>query len=79
MATPQLIWQLSKGFFIRNNPAEVLLRSMFEFCHNFITFRSKMKLLHYKFMLAQQQLRAMEEHVIDNPYEVKGVKFDRPF
>ncbi len=79
MANPQLIWQLSKGFWSRNNPVDTLCRSIFEFCHNAITFRSKMKLLRYKFMLARQQLQAMEEHVTANPYEHVGNSFDRAF
>ncbi len=79
MASPQIIWQLSKGFFQRHNPLEIAMRSTFETIHNLLTFQSKIKLLKYKFMLAQQQLNEMEDHVSNNPYEVRGDKLDRAF
>ncbi len=79
MASPQVIWQLSKGFFQRNNPIEVMMRSTFESIHNLLTFQSKIKLLKYKFMLAQQQFNEMEGHVSNNPYELRGDKIDRAF
>jgi len=78
-ASPQVLWNLSKGFFKRNNPGDALLKAVLESFHNLVTFNSKMKLLKYKFMLAQQQLKSMESHVTDNPFEVRGNRLDRAF
>ncbi len=77
--SPQVIWNLSKGFFKRNNPVDTMLKGMLESIHNLMTFNSKMKLLKYKFMLAQQQLNNMESHLDDNPFEIKGNRIDRAF
>ncbi|MBY0450271.1 MAG: hypothetical protein K2X01_06570 [Cyanobacteria bacterium] len=80
MSSPAVIWQLSKDYFKRNNPIETLAKTMFETAYNLITFNSKMKLLKYKFMLAQQQLNNMEQFVGQNPYQVsKGSRFDRAY
>lgn len=77
--SPQVLWQLSKGFFKRNNPVDTLFKTMLESIHNLMTFNSKMKLVKYKFHLAQQQLNSMEQHLNDNPFEVRGNKLDRAF
>ncbi|MFN8615345.1 MAG: hypothetical protein U0003_05495 [Vampirovibrionales bacterium] len=79
MASPQLVLELSKGFFARNNPLRDVMLAVTNTVHNLITFRSKMRLLKYKFMLAQQQLSTMEEHLslASDPY--RGHKMDRPF
>lgn len=79
MASPQLILELSKGFFHRNNPVRSVINSTYTTVYNMLTFKSKMKLLKYKFMLAQQQLQKMEEHIDAGNVEPHGYKIDRPF
>lgn len=79
MASPQLILELSKGFFHRNNPITAIINSTYMTVYNMMTFKSKMKLLKYKFMLAQQQLELMEDHIAEGNIEPQGEKIDRPF
>lgn len=79
MANPQLILELSKGFFHRNNPIREAINGAYTAVYNMLTFKSKMKLLKYKFMLAQQQLDQMEEHLEAGNVEPHGIKIDRPF
>lgn len=76
----QVILQLSAGYFQRNNPLETLLKSVVGAINNILTFNSKMKLLRYKFSLAQEQLHKMESHVQHtNPYDVRGGKINRAY
>lgn len=79
MASPQLILELSKGFFHRNNPIDVIVSNVVGGVQSLVTYKSKMKLLKYKFMLAQQQMSIMEQHIVDNALEPQGTKLDRPF
>ena len=79
MASPQLILELSKGFFVRNNPIRDAINSIAGTLQNLLTFKSKMRLLKYKFMLAQQQLNTMEEHITLAATEPRGSRIDRPF
>ena len=79
MASPQLILELSKGFFVRNNPLRDAVGAIASTLQNLLTFKSKMRLLKYKFMLAQQQLSTMEEHITLAATEPRGSRIDRPF
>lgn len=80
MASPQLIWQLSKDYFKRNNPVDVIVGSIAGGLNELVTFNSKMKLLKYKFMLARQQLDRMEASLNEtNPYNVRGYKIDKNY
>jgi hypothetical protein len=79
MATnPQMIMNLSKDFFRRNNPVDAMVRTITETVLNIVTFNSKMKLLKYKFMLAQQQMQLMESNLHQgSQFNIKGVKIDK--
>jgi hypothetical protein len=79
MASPQLILELSKGFFHRNNPIDTLVTAVVGGIQNLVTYKSKMKLLKYKFMLAKQQMDIMESHIVNNAVEPRGGKIDRAF
>lgn len=79
MADPQVILEISKGFFRRNNPMDTLVQSITEALDTVLNHQSRVRLMKYKFMLAQQQLQHMENHVQQNPYDVRGVKIDRAF
>jgi hypothetical protein len=71
---------LTKGYLERNNPIEAIIFQVNEAINNIVTFRSKMKLLKYKFMLARQQLNTMESNIDQgSPYEVRGNRLDRPY
>ncbi len=79
MASPQLILELSKGFFHRNNPLQGVVAGITNSVHMVLTYKSKMRLLKYKFMLAQQQMNEMEEHITTGAVEPRGGRLDRPF
>ena len=80
MANPQVVWHLSKDFFRRNNPIDVLVVKISQGIHDLLTFNSKMKLLKYKFMLAQQQLQAMEQNLNQSgPYDLKGHRINKAY
>ncbi len=79
MASPQLILELSKGFFNRNNPVQGVVANITQAVHSVLTYKSKMRLLKYKFMLAQQQMSEMEEHIVSGAVEPSGGRLDRPF
>ncbi|MBY0403421.1 MAG: hypothetical protein K2X66_05950 [Cyanobacteria bacterium] len=80
MASPQMIWQLSKDFFKRNNPVEVIAGAFINGFNDLLTFNSKMKLLRYKFMLARQQLQVLEDNISqDSPYNIRGYKIDKNY
>lgn len=79
MANPQVVWHLSKDFFRRNNPVETLVSNITQKVNDLLTFNSKMKLLKYKFMLAQQQLNRMEENLNEATPYVKGHRIDRAY
>lgn len=80
MASPQLVWQLSKDFFRRNNPLDMGLSNLTRIIHNLITFNSQMKLLKFRFLLYQQQLQSMEHHLHDgSPYQVQGQRLNKSY
>lgn len=80
MANPQVIWQISKDFFKRNNPLEAIIMNIVNAFNDLLTFNSKMKLLRYKFMLARQQLQSMEDSLgSDNPYNIRGNRIDKNY
>ncbi|MBX2860585.1 MAG: hypothetical protein KTR14_05085 [Vampirovibrio sp.] len=81
VANVQTIINLSMDYFRRNNPVEQFLNSILTGINNLVTLRSKMKLLKYKYMLAQEQLNKMEHHIqTGSPYDIKGGgKINRAF
>jgi hypothetical protein len=81
MATKtEMYMKASQAFFSRNNPLDAIVKSITEGIDTLLNFNSKMKLIRYKFMLAQQQMNNMEHFVTEgSPYEVKGHKIDRAY
>lgn len=76
----QMIIELSKNFFRRNNPVETWVKFITEQTQNLLTFKSKMKLLSYKHSLASEQLRKMESYVSSgSAYQNRGNRLDRAY
>lgn len=80
MASPQMILSLTKSYFQRNNPLEMAAMGLMTSIYNLITFRSRMKLLKYRYMLEVQKLERIEKTLDGfNPYDYRGSKMNRNY
>ncbi|HEY9685939.1 MAG TPA: hypothetical protein V6C52_03085 [Coleofasciculaceae cyanobacterium] len=80
MGNAQLYFSLAKGYFQRNNPAEIIAMNVVQTIYNLITLNSRMKLLKYRSMLELKKLERIETTLNQfNPYEHKGNKMDRTY
>ena len=79
MASPQMILRLSSEFFKRNNPVDHMVKGTLETVNWVVTFQSKMKLMRYKFYLAQEQLSKMENNLEDSTPFATGRKLNRTY
>jgi len=80
MADTALLLKASQEFSTPNNPLEVMFKAVTEAVDFVLNYNSKLKLIRYKFMLAQQQMNNMEHFVSEgSPYEVRGHKIDKAY
>ena len=80
MATPQMYFAMAKNFFKRNNPVEIAVLNLMTGIYNLITYRSRMKLIKYRYMLEMQKLERIEQTLNGfNPYDYRGNKMNRTY
>ena len=80
MVTPKMYLSLATSFFKRNNPLETMVMGIMTTLYNLITYRSRMKLLKYRYMLEMQKLERIEKTLSAfNPYDYRGNKMNRNY
>ncbi len=73
-------WQNTVGFFQRNNPLETMIMNIVQSVYNLITYKSRLKLLTYRYMLETQKLERIETSLTSaNVYELPGQKVNRKY
>lgn len=81
MADAQLILQLSKNFFKRNNPIEMVFKSIQDQLDYWLNYKSQQKLVKYRYALEQQKFKRIERSLqAGNPVGMmQGSKFNKRY
>jgi len=80
ITSAQTYFSLAASFLQRNNPIETMAMNMMTTIYNLITYRSRMKLLKYRYMLEMQKLERIEQTLnAANPHDYRGNKMNRNY
>jgi|GEM_PF-2527078 len=80
ITSAQTFISMTASFLQRNNPIETMAMNMMTTIYNLITYRSRMKLLKYRYMLEMQKLERIEQTLnAANPHDYRGNKMNRNY
>lgn len=80
IASTQSYISMTASFLQRNNPVETIVMNLMTSIYNLITYRSRMKLLKYRYMLEMQKLERIEQTLnAANPHDYRGNKMNRNY